>query len=277
MKKFFVYFISAVVLISLFVFLAVSKDKNAKNNDSGENATSVPVLIYHHFLTDEDKAKYEPTKDYSVSLSVFEEQLKYLKNNGYKSLTPSEMLCWKKNECKIPLKSFMITIDDGQKSVMKYAYPLLKKYGFTALSFVISSRIGDYGEWDPSTYQYLSGDDLKDNGVIYFGSHSDDMHRYVDDKKRLYTMNYKEIYDDVKLSMEKINTKYFAYPFNTYNKDFTKALENAGYQLAFRGQSRKTIQSENRYMISRIFVSDNMESFKAIFETDKYDYKVEKK
>ena len=277
MKKFFVYFISAVVFISLFVFLAVSKDKNIKNNDSGENATSVPVLIYHHFLTDEDKAKYEPTKDYSVSLSVFEEQLKYLKDNGYKSLTPSEMLCWKKNECKIPLKSFMITIDDGQKSVMKYAYPLLKKYGFTALSFVISSRIGDYGEWDPSTYQYLSADDLKDNGVIYFGSHSDDMHRYVDDKKRLYTMSYKEIYDDVKLSMGKINTKYFAYPFNTYNKDFTKALENAGYQLAFRGQSRKTIQSENRYMISRIFVSDNMESFKAIFETDKYDYKVEKK
>lgn len=277
MKKFFVYLISAVVFISLFVFLAVSKDKNIKNNDDGENATSVPVLIYHHFLTDEDKAKYEPTKDYSVSLSVFEEQLKYLKDNGYKSLTPSEMLCWKKNECKIPLKSFMITIDDGQKSVMKYAYPLLKKYGFTALSFVISSRIGDYGEWDPSTYQYLSGDDLKDNGVIYFGSHSDDMHRYVDDKKRLYTMSYKEIYDDVKLSMEKINTKYFAYPFNTYNKDFTKALEKAGYQLAFRGQSRKTIQSENRYMISRIFVSDNMESFKAIFETDKYDYKVEKK
>lgn len=277
MRKFFVCFISAVVLISLFVFLVVSKDKNIKNNNSGENATSVPVLIYHHFLNDEDKAKYEPTKDYSVSLSVFEEQLKYLKDNGYKSLTPSEMLCWKKDECKIPLKSFMITIDDGQKSVMKYAYPLLKKYGFTALSFVISSRIGDYGEWDPSTYQYLSADDLKDNGVIYFGSHSDDMHRYVDDKKRLYTMSYKEIYDDVKLSMGKINTKYFAYPFNTYNKDFTKALENAGYQLAFRGQSRKTIQSENRYMISRIFVSDNMESFKAIFETDKYDYKVEKK
>lgn len=277
MRKFFVCFISAVVLISLFVFLVVSKDKNIKNNNSGENATSVPVLIYHHFLNDEDKAKYEPTKDYSVSLSVFEEQLKYLKDNGYKSLTPSEMLCWKKNECKIPLKSFMITIDDGQKSVMKYAYPLLKKYGFTALSFVISSRIGDYGEWDPSTYQYLSADDLKDNGVIYFGSHSDDMHRYVDDKKRLYTMSYKEIYDDVKLSMGKINTKYFAYPFNTYNKDFTRALENAGYQLAFRGQSRKTIQSENRYMISRIFVSDNMESFKAIFETDKYDYKVEKK
>lgn len=237
MRKFFVCFISAVVLISLFVFLVVSKDKNIKNNNSGENATSVPVLIYHHFLIDEDKAKYEPTKDYSVSLSVFEEQLKYLKDNGYKSLTPSEMLCWKKNECKIPLKSFMITIDDGQKSVMKYAYPLLKKYGFTALSFVISSRIGDYGEWDPSTYQYLSADDLKDNGVIYFGSHSDDMHRYVDDKKRLYTMSYKEIYDDVKLSMGKINTKYFAYPFNTYNKDFTKALENAGYQLAFRGQS----------------------------------------
>ena len=236
----------------------------------------VPVLIYHHFLSDDEKEAYEPDKNYSVKVSTFEKQMKYLHDNGYKSLTPEEMLCWKKKECKIPEKSFMVTIDDGQKSVLRYAKPILEKYGFTAISFIITSRSKDEREeWNPKIYQYISSEELKgDNNAIYFGSHSHDMHSMVEDKKKLYTMTYDEIYNDVVTSKDILDTYYFAYPYNTYNKDFTSALRNAGYELAFRGQSRKTIQSEDRLMISRIFVSDNMEAFYEIFETTKYNQEV---
>lgn len=236
----------------------------------------VPVLIYHHFLSDDEKEAYEPEKNYSVKVSTFEKQMKYLHDNGYKSLTPEEMLCWKKKKCKIPEKSFMVTIDDGQKSVLRYAMPILKKYGFTAISFIITSRSKDEREeWNPKIYQYISSEELKgDNNAIYFGSHSHDMHSMVEDKKKLYTMTYDEIYKDVVTSKDILDTYYFAYPYNTYNKDFTQALKDAGYELAFRGQSRKTIQSEDRLMISRIFVSDNMESFYEIFETTKYNQEV---
>lgn len=269
MKKI-ILFVFLLFLLVLGIFLI---NKNAmKNKNNNDNAKQIPVLIYHHFLSDEEKKEYEPEKNYSVSTTAFEKQLKYLKDNGYKSITPKEMLCWKLQKCNLDTKSFMITIDDGQKSVLRYAYPLLKKYGFTATSFVISSRIKNYGDWDPSTYQYYSKEDLKDNGVIYFGSHSDNMHMYVEDEKKLYTMNYDEILQDVSISKEILNTTYFAYPFNTYNKDFTRALREAGYELAFRGQSRKTSLNENRFLISRIFVSEDFDLFKEIFESDKYDY-----
>jgi len=272
--KILVAIIAMAIIVGGIIFIIRKPNDKLQSND-----IQVPVLIYHHFLSDEEKELYESDKDYSVKVSTFEKQMKYLYDNGYKSLSPNQMRCWKKYECDIPEKSFMVTIDDGQKSVLYYAKPILEKYGFTAVSFVITSRNKDEKEdWNPEIYQYMSKEELKEeNNTIFFGSHSHEMHSMVDGKKKLYTMTYDEIYNDVKTSREMLDTYYFAYPYNTYNKDFTKALKEAGYELAFRGQSRKTIQSENSLMISRIFVSDDMQSFYDIFETTKYNQEVSTK
>lgn len=265
--------ISLIIFVIIFIlcFIFFKKDKKEEylvNQDE----IQVPVLIYHHFYKDEDKEKYEPAKDYSVRISVFEEQLKYLYNNGYKSLTPDELLCWKEEKCEINPKSVLITIDDGQKSVLELAKPILKKYGYKAISFVISSRMPEKKEnYDPSKYQYISKEELKENDTIKWGSHSHKMHEMIDNTKKLYTMSYDEIEKDVSESRKILNTEYFAFPFNTYNSDFINALDSAGYKLAFRGQSRKTTRKESRYMTSRIFVSEDMEKFKSIFETNKYN------
>ena len=237
-------------------------------------AIQVPVLIYHHFYTDEDKEKYEPTKDYSVKISSLDKQMKYLHDNGYKSLTVDQLLCWKEKKCEISEKSFVVSIDDGQKSVLELAKPVFEKYGFTAISFVISSRTPKtIEEYDPSKYQYISEEELKNAGgkVIEWGSHSHNQHEMVGDKKKIYTLSYEELEEDVKTSKIVLNTDYYAYPFNTYNKSIISALKKAGYKLAFRGQNRKTTQSEDKYLTSRIFVSDDMDKFKDIFETNKYD------
>lgn len=261
-----------IIITLILIIFALTISKVILSSNKYLSNEQIPVLIYHHFLSDEEKRQYEPDKNYSISVSVFEQQMKYLKDNGYTSLTPMQMECFKEYKCKIPNKSFMITIDDGQESVLKYAKPILQKYGFNALSFVVSSRISDEpSKWDASLYQYISKQELISDDSIYFGSHSDDMHQIISNQKKLYTMTYDEIYNDVKKSKEVIDTIYFAYPFNTYNKDFTNALKSAGYKLAFRGQSKKTIQSENKYMISRIFVSDDISSFYEIFETNKYN------
>lgn len=278
-NKRFVVIIIVVIIVTIGLYFLlrheVFKKNNGVKNSIASSEIQVPVLIYHHFYSDADKEKYEPNKDYSVKISSFESQMKYLYDNGYKSLTGEQMLCWKNKQCEIDKKSFLIAIDDGQKSVLVYAKPILEKYGFTAISFIISSRMKETSEeYDASIYQYISKDELKQNGPIEWGSHSHQMHEMIGDQKKLYTMSYSQILEDVKISKELLNTKYFAYPFNTYNHDFINALKEAGYELAFRGQSRKTTQSENRYMISRIFVSDDMNHFKEIFETDKYNQEV---
>ncbi|MBQ1812898.1 MAG: polysaccharide deacetylase family protein [Bacilli bacterium] len=271
--------IIAVIIVIIGLYFLLRRDGSKRNNEVKDSIASseiqVPVLIYHHFYSDDDKEKYEPNKNYSVKISSFESQMKYLYDNGYKSLTGEQMLCWKNKKCEIDKKSFLITIDDGQKSVLVYAKPILEKYGFSAISFIISSRMKETSEeYDASIYQYISKDELKQNGSIEWGSHSHQMHEMIGNQKKLYNMSYNQILEDVKMSKELLNTKYFAYPFNTYNHDFTNALREAGYELAFRGQSRKTTQSENCYMISRIFVSDDMSHFKEIFETNKYDQEV---
>ena len=239
--------IKIIVIVLVFALLARLIYKKYINNES---KIQVPVLLYHHFLSDEEKQEYEPDKNYSVSIVSFEKQMKYLYDNGYTSITPEQMLCWKLKKCEIPEKSFMITIDDGQKSVLEYAEPILKKYGFNATAFVISSRVNEEKEeFNPAIYQYFSKEEIHNTGTIYIGSHTHDMHRMVGDKKRILTMTYEEMFDDVKLSNDILNTKYIAYPYNTYNSEFISAIRNAGYELGFRGQSRKTIQSEDRFMI----------------------------
>ena len=76
-----------------------------------------------------------------VLKSEFEKQMKLLKNNNYVTLTAAEFKLFMENKIKIPTKSILITFDDGFKNNYYEAYPILKKYNFTALNFMITSHI----------------------------------------------------------------------------------------------------------------------------------------
>lgn len=114
----------------------------------------IPILMYHHFTTDE----VEDGNGAVVRISDFENQIKTLLDNGYtiinleqlnKLLTDAlnERI---KNNGKNKDKSFgkkyiCFTIDDGYRSNYELMYPLLKKYQVKADISVIASRIhSDY-------------------------------------------------------------------------------------------------------------------------------------
>ena len=93
--------------------------------------TSVPVLLYHHINYDNDVLSIPP--------ELFEEHLKFLKSDGYESITKEQLgeyldagkKTWKD-------KAVLITFDDGYLDTWVYAYPLLKKYGFKAILFLVT-------------------------------------------------------------------------------------------------------------------------------------------
>jgi peptidoglycan/xylan/chitin deacetylase (PgdA/CDA1 family) len=71
----------------------------------------------------------------------------------------------------------LLTFDDGYSDFLTYAWPLLKRYGFTAMVFIVADRVGRTNSWD-SVYgeeiPLLGWEDirlLQDEGVE-FGSHS---------------------------------------------------------------------------------------------------------
>ncbi len=86
--------------------------------------TSVPVLLYHHI------------NEEGIPPELFEEQLKFLKEEGYRSIGLEELGLYMKEGKKDWQKAVCITFDDGYLDNWVYAYPLLKKYNFKAILFL---------------------------------------------------------------------------------------------------------------------------------------------
>jgi peptidoglycan/xylan/chitin deacetylase (PgdA/CDA1 family) len=107
-------------------------------NPSGVEAGGyqiVPILCYHN-LGPESKGRL------LLAASKFDEQMRYLKANGYRVISMAEFVEFTRLGRQLPRKSVVLTFDDGYKSFMQYAYPLLKELGFTATLFVYTDYVG---------------------------------------------------------------------------------------------------------------------------------------
>lgn len=87
---------------------------------------SVPVFVFH-----------------DVDSGTFERKLSFLKDNGYQTLNASEWLTIISSPTADVTKRVMLTFDDGHISLYDFAFPLLKKYCFQAVSFICPGLVPD--------------------------------------------------------------------------------------------------------------------------------------
>ena len=95
----------------------------------------VPILFYHKISRPNPKAK---VMDLYVTPYNFQRQMSYLKWRGYKTITLDELRGWLSSGKKLPARSIILTFDDGYEDNYTYAFPILKKIGFTATIFLIT-------------------------------------------------------------------------------------------------------------------------------------------
>ena len=96
---------------------------------------SVPVLMYHHV------GPHPGTV--TVSPETFEAQMAHLARAGYQTLSADVFLEFIEGRRQLSGRDVLITFDDGYLDNYVYAYPVLKRYGFKATIFAITSRIGE--------------------------------------------------------------------------------------------------------------------------------------
>ncbi len=96
---------------------------------------TIPVLTYHRFGDNCDSPLCMPA-------DVFDRQMRYLKDNGFHTVSPEELLAFLNYRQPLPQKSVWITMDDGYRSTYNVAYPILKRYGFTATMFIYTEFVG---------------------------------------------------------------------------------------------------------------------------------------
>jgi peptidoglycan/xylan/chitin deacetylase (PgdA/CDA1 family) len=95
----------------------------------------VPILCYHN-LGPESKGRL------LLGSSKFEEQMRYLKTNGYRVVSLADFVEFMQLGRQLPQRAVVLSFDDGYKSFLQYAYPVLKELGFTATLFVYTDYIG---------------------------------------------------------------------------------------------------------------------------------------
>lgn len=207
-------------------------------------ATSIAVLNYHFFY-DPNNNEYCGGSN-CMTVATFEEELKYLKDKNYKTLTIDEFKQWMYGEIELPARSVLLTIDDGAMGTGKHngnkLIPLLEKYEMHATLFLVSSW------WGVQNYE---------SSFLDIQSHSNNMHdeAYCNGVARgakMLCLEKEDVLNDLKESISILNSDMaFCHPFYVFTEESIEIIKEAGFKLAFGGGGYKATKLSNKYNIPR--------------------------
>jgi peptidoglycan/xylan/chitin deacetylase (PgdA/CDA1 family) len=99
------------------------------------------VLMYHS-VAPHAEDPYRVT----VGPHRFERQMRWLHRRGLRGVSMAALLAARRRHCDDGLVG--LTFDDGYADFLRYALPVLQRYGFGATTFVIAGRLGSVNSWD---------------------------------------------------------------------------------------------------------------------------------
>lgn len=175
-----------------------------------------------------------------------------------------------RNKINLPARAVAITFDDGLKSVNRYAYPVLKQYGFHATAFIISSRIKRHPQkWDPKSLQFMSISELRQiQTSLIFSRILTSCIGLTPAGGRFYSVAITIIFCLISprsrraLSQFNPHVLYLSYPFGGYNATAVQAANDAGFHMAVTTVRGKVKPGDNPFLLKRLYIlhTDSLET-----------------
>jgi len=200
------------------------KDEN-RGGLTARGYQTVPILCYHDFAAHCGSSLCMPE-------ALFEQQMRYLKENGFRVISMADLLDFLDYRSGVPAKSVVITIDDGYRSSYEIAYPILKSYGFTATLFIYTDFVGASETavtWDQLREMKASGFEVGSHTL----SHCDLTKIRPEEPIEAYSARVqRELFESKKIIDEKLGqeTISLAFPYGEYNQRILFLSERAGYK-----------------------------------------------
>ena len=250
-------FVLIFIFVLLFSFAFANSDEYIK----------VPIIMYHSILKDPARSN-----KYTITPAVLEEDLKYIKANGYETITISDLISYVYDDKPLPPKPIILTFDDGHYNNYGYLYPLLEKYDMKAVISIVGSYTDKFSETDEANlnYSYLRWKDINElisSGRIEFQNHTynlhDNTHGRIGAKKKKGESDdeYKKILEEDinKLQNEfKENTGYvptcFTYPFGGISNSSLDIIKELGFKASLsceEGINKITKNPNSLYLLKR--------------------------
>ena len=188
----------------------------------------LPVLMYHHVVPDGTACN-----DMTVTVSKLAGDLQWLKDHGYETVLPQQLISGE----ALPEKAVLITFDDGYRSNYDLAYPLFQQYQAKAVISIMvymqDHNISSFMSWEMCR-------EMADSGLVEIGSHTYQLHNLGErngnftpggingiqrDPSESNEAFQARVLDDLQLSHDLIETNlgrdvtFFAYPFGIRESD----------------------------------------------------------
>ena len=221
------------------------------------------ILMYH---------KVDPEKSdfLTVKVAELEKQIQWLVQEGYTFLSFSDILQNELDNSPLPLKSVMLTFDDGYQNNADYLLPLLKKYHLKASIFLPVGFIDKTNQWDEGNDRIMGWETLqscKENFEYGFHSFS---------HQNMAEMTVVDFSKDLELCLAEVRrhglrtVPVLAFPYGRFvkntnkRKGYDQVLRNLGFQYALRiGNTINSYPFKNRLLLCRLDIrgTDTMREF----------------
>lgn len=211
-------------------------------------------LLYHH--VGPDRPGIYP--ELSIAPDLFERQIAWLARHGYTGIRPAQWLDWLRTGAPLPRKPVLITFDDAYADIAEFALPTLRRYGFGASTFVVTSRIGSTNIWDEqqgyATLPLMTAAQIREWATqgIEFGAHSRT-------HPHLPQLDQAVLADEIVGSRDELTrllgapVTSFAYPFGEYNDD-ARSIVAANYGLGFSCLGGFNRATTDPHLLRRIYL-----------------------
>ncbi|MCL5779504.1 MAG: polysaccharide deacetylase family protein [Firmicutes bacterium] len=232
----------------------------------------IPILMYH-------KVNPDPSTG-GLGLRVppdkFEWQMKYLRKNGYETVSLEDVVDHFEKGKHLPDKPIVITFDDGYKDNYRFAYPIMKKYGYTGTIFVVSKAIGNTNFFDVEKKlqpenKIMDWHEIRELAEAGFtiGAHTVDHPHLAEVPPEVARHQIEESKRALEHGLKK-PVEFFAYPYGSYNDTVADLVKQAGYRAAVTTELGLAKADSNPFKLRRIRVTGHYSNEKFIEELHKY-------
>lgn len=208
---------------SLFVFLlAILLLPLGIGKSCAASPTHVPILMYH-YIRDYNNPKDPTGNTLSVSPANFDQQMNYLSSHGYTPISLDTLYGIFNHQAASPAKPVVLTFDDGYIDFYANAYPILRKYNFHAVTFVVTGFVGQ-----PAYLSWNNIHEMQSSGLITFEAHTV-THAY------LPKLSYQAMLNELQQSKQTLQSQigytvnFISYPYGAYNWTVQSAAQQAGF------------------------------------------------
>lgn len=203
--------------------------------------------MYHHLAELPDTAS-ETLRTWTVSPRDFELQMQWLADQGFHTVTMSQIGAFFKRNQPLPVKPIVISFDDGWEDGYKVAFPILSKLHMSGTFFVYTQALDHkpFLSWQEFDEMAAAGMDFQSHTVTH---------------ARLRTIAadaaFKELVDSKALLEKRLGRPVttLAYPDGEYNAAVIELVKKAGYESAVTIASGYKQRADELYTLHRIRVS----------------------